>query len=260
MSVLSHLADTSSKAILSNVEKASIIVSVANLEKKLDDYFGANISSRFKFGSYTRETILPRKIDANSDVDYMVVFKDGTAKPQTYLDRLRKFVETKYGKSEIYQSNPTIVLELSHIRFELVPAIVIYDGYNIPAPASDWQDWMATYPNAFNTSLTEANKRQNFNLKPLIRLAKYWNANSGYVYGSYLLEQYIVQNAYLHTTLKDYVYWFFESIQLNWNEAQWRKDKVSRAKEIIKNTRDYERLGHLDLAEKEIKKLLPPIA
>ncbi|MFV8635809.1 hypothetical protein [Ralstonia pseudosolanacearum] len=53
----------------------------------------------------------------------MVVFSDSGATPQTYLNRLKIFVEKRYGSSEIYQSSPTIVLELraantSHLRIE----------------------------------------------------------------------------------------------------------------------------------------------
>jgi hypothetical protein len=62
-------------------------------------------------------------MDEKSDIDYMVVFSDRDYQPQTYLDRLRRFTEYYYQKSEIKQSHPTIQLELNHIRFELVPAV-----------------------------------------------------------------------------------------------------------------------------------------
>lgn len=132
MSVLSHLTSTASSAVLSSGENSSIATSVSSLQIKLNAYFVSALSEHFKFGSYTRETILPRKLDAGSDVDYMVVFKHGSSKPQTYLDRLRRFVEAKYAKSEIRQSHPTIVLELSHIKFELVPAVSFYGGVQHP--------------------------------------------------------------------------------------------------------------------------------
>lgn len=59
----------------------------------------------------TRNTILPRYMDSHSDVDYMVVFKDSGFRPQTYLERLRRFVERNYTRSQIKQSHPTIQLE-----------------------------------------------------------------------------------------------------------------------------------------------------
>src|SRR5690606_40140815 len=64
----------------------------------------------------SRGTILPRSMDEQSDIDYMVVFSDGSATPQTYLNRLKTFVEKRYGSSEIYQSSPTIVLRSEERR------------------------------------------------------------------------------------------------------------------------------------------------
>ncbi len=259
MSVATHLSIAAGKAVLSPEENLSISTSVSTLQTRLSSYFGDDVTEHFKFGSYTRETILPRKIDEKSDVDYMVVFNDTQSKPQTYLDRLRRFVEKRYASSEIYQSNPTIVLNLSHIRFELVPAVAIYGGYNIPAPASNFIDWIATYPTAFNQTLSDENKRHGYNIKPMIRLVKYWNARGGYVFGSFLLEEWLVNRTWAQANLKDYVYTAFDNLGLDRNAAQWKKDQLARAKEIVNKTREFERQGLPETAEKEIKKLLPVI-
>ena len=90
-------------------------------------------------------------MDANSDVDYMFVFKNDWSKPQTFLNRIRRFVEQCYSTSEIAQSNPTIVLNLNHIRFELVPAVQgLFGNLQIPAKASDYNEWLGTDPTGFN--------------------------------------------------------------------------------------------------------------
>jgi len=65
------------------------------------------IKQHFRFGSSTRGTILPRSMDEHSDIDYMIVFSDNTATPQTYLNRLKAFVEKRYGSSEIYPARPS---------------------------------------------------------------------------------------------------------------------------------------------------------
>lgn len=78
--------------------------------------------------------MLPRSYDPSSDVDYMVVFKNVIYQPQTYLNKLRDFVNYYYRTSEIKQSHPTIQLNLNHITFELVPASHnILFGYQIPS-------------------------------------------------------------------------------------------------------------------------------
>lgn len=123
MTVNSYLAGLASSAIIRNEEQISIRRSIANLQTKLANEFHGELADHFIFGSYSRGTILPRFMDERSDIDYMVVFKDGSLRPQSYLSRLRRFVERNYTRSEIYQSNPTVVLALNHINFELVPAI-----------------------------------------------------------------------------------------------------------------------------------------
>ena len=72
---LSH-SNLVSNLVLSSDEKASINTSISTLEYRLELFFGSDIVEKFKFGSFTRDTILPRKADSNSDIDYMIVFNN----------------------------------------------------------------------------------------------------------------------------------------------------------------------------------------
>lgn len=256
MSVLGHLTTRASQAVLSDIEKASIVRSISTLQSRLTSYFGSAITAQFQFGSSTRGTILPRAMDAHSDIDYMVVFKEGGYTPQTYLDRLRRFVEKYYATSEIFQSNPTIVLNLNHIRFELVPALSIAGiggQYQIPKGPSQWQD---TNPNDFNSKLTSKNNSEKSLIKPTIRLAKYWNAKAGFVYDSYGFERWIVDLSFWGCSNQtDYLFRVFES--LNLPSQQGHSQKVQRAKDIIKQVRAHEQNGMPSSAETEVKKLIP---
>lgn len=102
MLILRHLFRTANEAILSPEERGSIARSVSSLKTRLNMHFRrGEIESQMLFGSYRRNTILPRSMDEQSDVDYMVVFPDTGHQPQTYLDRLRRFVRrvTKRPKS-----------------------------------------------------------------------------------------------------------------------------------------------------------------
>jgi len=262
MSVLTHLNDTSSKLVLSASEKASIDKSISTIKKRLNEYFGSNINEHLQFGSSTRGTILPRKADAHSDIDYMIVF-DNTDdfKPQTFIDRLKRFAEAKYATSEITQSHPTVVLTLNHIKFDLVPAYKNWWGtVHIPAPSSSYKDWISTDPNGFNEDLTTKNQDNLSLIKPMIRLVKYWNAQNGFVYDSFLLEKSMVANNYYTcTNLKEY---FFEAINdlSTYNLPQYKTDKVERAKTIVANTKAYEAEGMPASAEEEVKKINPFLA
>jgi hypothetical protein len=259
MSVQTHLDSRASSAILSQSEKDSITTSIATLHSRLDSHFSTELSERFQFGSSTRGTILPRSMDSHSDIDYMIVFKNEDFKPQTYIDRLKRFAEKYYYSSQIKQSHPTVVLELSHIYFDLVPAIKSYvEEYRIPAPASSYQEWISTAPNGFNTKLISANMVNNSKLKPTIRLLKYWNARSGYVFNSYSLEQWVAEQYFFSCkTVRDYFFSCIEKLTLDWSAAQWRKDKLARAKTIVTNTKQYELDEMPYTAEDEIKKLIP---
>lgn len=259
MSVNSYLTSRASAAVLSGDELGSIRTSISTLQTRLNDWFGKDVSKHFQFGSSTRGTILPRSMDKNSDIDYMVVFSQGGNKPQTYIDRLKRFAENKYSTSEVAQSNPTVILNLNHIRFELVPALALYgDSYQIPAPASSYIEWMTTTPGEIDAALTRLNNANSSLIKPMIRLLKYWNAQNDYVFDSFGLEKWVVGQSYFGcTTLRDYLFTTIERLNVDGNAAQWRKDKMARAKQIVANVKNYERNYQTVQAESEVKKLIP---
>ncbi|MEW8333833.1 MAG: nucleotidyltransferase [Candidatus Thiodiazotropha sp.] len=266
MSVNSYLTSLANAAIIRDQEQGSIRRSVATLQARLNHYFEADISQQVVFGSYSRGTILPRSMDANSDVDYMVVFTDNSSRPQTYLNRLRRFVGQYYSRSEISQSNPTIVLSLNHIRFELVPAINSwFSSLQIPAKASEFQDWMDTDPNGFNQELVNANQTHSNLIKPLVRVMKYWNAKSRYPFESYSLEQDVVRHGFgffgflSSRQLQDYFYDYIEEMDAGLFAPKWKQDAVSRAQQIAADARSKERQGYTSAAESAIKRLLPPL-
>ena len=262
MSVLSYLDELASDAILNEKEEDSIITSIKTLQSRLDSYFGDEVKVHFKFGSSTRGTILPRKMDESSDIDYMVVFKDDSCKPQTYLNKLKNFAEHFYSSSEIYQDNPVIVLELNHIKFELVPALSTYtEGqYKIPDKANSYTDWIYTEPNKFNKELSNKNQDNNCKIKPTIRLVKYWNANRGHIFYSYPKEKEIV-NTYFWgcINLKDYFFDYMLSLPESGYKFQKTIDEIKRAKKIINKVKEYENDNLPISAENEIKKLLPEL-
>lgn len=263
MSVLSHLKDTASGLVLSSSEKSSIDTSINTLRSRLNDWFVSDIKEQIKFGSSTRGTILPRKADERSDIDYMIVFdNENDYKPQTFIDRLKTFASIKYSTSEIHQSHPTVVLELNHIKFDLVPAYKsgwIFETTYIPAPNSDFTDWISTDPNGFNQKLTNMNNSHSYLIKPMIRLVKYWNAYNSYVFYSYELEQKLLEPSYwLCSNLKDYVFAAIKSLS-TWGLPQYKADKVQRAKDIVEKTIEYENDDMPISAESEIKKLIPKI-
>lgn len=243
MSVLNYLEQLEIDLRLSQNEKDSIETSISTLKSRLNYHFGDDISNILIFGSYKRNTNLCRKADDFSDVDIMVVFKDFGYKPQTYIDKLKRFMEYKYYSSEICQSNPCAILELHHIKFELTPAIWIYDKtYKIPDKASSYSDWINTQP-FYLDELSQ--KQSHIQYKQISRLVKYWNCLNYKYFASYELEKNVLNSTlycYSHN-LKDNLFTVLKNINYSYNTAQYTKDYIDRTKSIIKyieeNEKDY---------------------
>lgn len=260
MSVITYLQARATSAVLSSAEEASINTSIATIQSRLVSHFGKDVASHFRFGSSTRGTILPRSMDPKSDIDYMIVFAEKNYTPQTYLDRLKRFAEKYYASSEIKQSSPSVVLQLNHIKFDLVPALAQdwwSSGFRIPDGPANWQD---TDPNDFNKTLNEKNARESYLLKPAIRLMKFWNANGGDIYDSFGLEKYMASLGFRGVNnLREYVFSTIDGLTLNSGQPQWRKDKLARARTIVASVRALENKGLSSLAETEVKKLIAAI-
>lgn len=256
MSVLSFLTDTASSAVLSSSEQSSITTSISTLQTRIGQHFANGvIKQHFRFGSSTRGTILPRSMDERSDIDYMIVFSENNATPQTYLNRLKAFVEKYYKSSDIRQSSPTIVLELNHIKFDLVPATTTWLGeLQIPNGSGGW---MTTNPNDFNATLEAKNKEHKSLIKPSVRLFKYWNATAGFPFrSSFEMEKWVCGFSFWWlTNQKDYFFAVIDNLSTMSSYAQWVNDEITRAKTIVANVRQYEKDEMPVTAENEIKKL-----
>ena len=218
-------------------EREKIKTSVETIRKRLKSHFGKEILSIELFGSYTRDTILPRKFDENSDIDIMIIFntENGEYLPETYRNKLKRFAEYYYSTSEIYKDFPTVVLELNHIKFDLVPTIkkdyIFFSSLYIP---NSQNEWIETNPKDLNNKLTEVNKNNNFIVKPLIRLFKFWNVNNGKVYSSFELETNIIEIAEMWFFSKNYEDGFFSIIDelSTWYLPDYKKSKVESLKKM----------------------------
>jgi len=254
MSVLTHLTSLANTLKIQDAERIGIDRSINNLNSKVNLYI-SNVENKFVYGSYDRKTILKRSYDPNSDVDYMIVFSDGASyQPQTLINRVKNFVQTIYTRSEIYQSSPTVVLELNHIKFEITPAYQSWGTLYIPAPSSNYNDWISTYPQQIKTDLNTKNQSNLYLIRKLVRLLKYWNVKNNKVYSSYELENLILSFNYLFClNLKDYLFTAVENLPI-YHLSLLNQIKVNRLKNIIAETKKYEAENMPYSAELEIAK------
>lgn len=182
----------------SATEREKIDNSLSALQSKLKYGLPYDVSSFLKFGSYTRNTILPRKYDSKSDVDLMVIMntKNGLLTANTYRNKISKVLSSAYPNSLSAKDFPVVKLTLNHITFDIVPAYIqtsywsSTQRYFIPDKFSGWQE---TVPNDLNAILTQKNQYVGNNtVRNVVRLCKHWNSCAGYPYESYLLEKQIL--------------------------------------------------------------------
>ena len=228
MEITNYLNDLSNKLRLSSDDKIKIDNSIVQLKKKLWGYFQERLLEITIIGSYDRDTII--KSD-HSDVDILVIFKQKEFQPQTYLSQIKKFCESNYPRSEVYPDHPTIVIELEHIKFEIIPSYKFSDqSVKIPAPTTKELKWITSSPVEFKSQLIAKDSRNKTLIIPVVRIFKYWNYLNNEVFKSYEIEKAIVNKSYNSITFKDY---FFSIIDLLREMAitEEQKNKVSILKD-----------------------------
>src|SRR5689334_6948786 len=100
-------------------EREKINASLTQLERVLKSKLGNDVKEFIRFGSFTRNTILPRVYDPQSDVDLMVILNTslGRKTPGTYRKNLLDIISNAYPNSVSKKDFPVVKLELNHIMF-----------------------------------------------------------------------------------------------------------------------------------------------
>jgi predicted nucleotidyltransferase len=158
-----------------------------------------NGSNTTEVSSYS--SIYSYRLQANN-TSYLWQFTDeyGYVNSTRILNRFRDGLSSisNYRNATINRRMQAVVLNLVSYAwsFDIVPAVPIgrngtREYFLIPDGRGNW---IRTDPRRDQTFITDANKRHNSNLIPLIRLLKYWNMNrySPPKIGSYYLETMII--------------------------------------------------------------------
>lgn len=193
-----YLKELSSLYYISHnlMERNAINTIIGNLETKLKAYFKNDIVEIKIFGSWKRDTTLPRKYDIKSDVDVMIIFDHYRLNktPETYRTWLLKFANSNYVRSTTAKDFPTVRIDLYRITLDLIPTkkyILFGTSFQIPDKKNKW---MYTDPDSFTNAVIRKNTMNGSRVKPVLRLIKAWNNHNGRPFDSYVLEKYVLEN------------------------------------------------------------------
>jgi predicted nucleotidyltransferase len=217
-------------------ESPKIEASLKSIKNKLRQEFGDRIVGIEIFGSYERKTLLPREYDSLSDIYLLIVFdhENIDVRPSTYRKYLHQFAEKYYPNSISYKSQPSVVLELNYINYDLVPAYTQEEGFfNITDEVyipEDNYEWQHTNIDEFTQALDKKNKENDYNVKRVIRLLKAWNAKVGYPIQSYELEQLIADMDFGDDDIESVFFYAIDNLPDDWDTDK-AEEKVASLKE-----------------------------
>ena len=237
--------------------------SIKALFTNLSTEFKYKIRSKNIFGSYDRDTILPRSIDPMSDVDIMVIFNhtDFERTPETYRNWLKEFAEkyykNKYGSS-VEKTFPTITLKLENISYDLVPAkqVDTFWSSKIYIP-DEGNDWVETDPKDVKDKLTDANTRYNSIVKPIIRIFKAWNAKASYPIDSYELENLIAGMNFSNDNIQSGFLYAAKKLNSDYSFSQKTDEKISSLVYNLEKASDCLLINDLEAAKRWLHRVLP---
>lgn len=261
-SLKTHLTGLSSEYYISygSYERTQISNSITAIKTAIKAHFGSNVNDVLVFGSWDRDTTLPRKYDSYSDVDFMIIFNHQNLNktPETYRTWVKDFAQKKYPRSVIQKDFPTIRLDMTHITFDLIPTKLVsnllYNQYYIPDSGNNW---MTTDPFAFNKKIKEANTTHNSIVKPIMRLMKAWNAKNGHPFKSFDLEQKILNNTLFW--FKDIETGFYAAANSlsTWTGTTAQKTKVTSLQSNIQQVKNALENNDITRAKHWLSKVLP---
>jgi Second Messenger Oligonucleotide or Dinucleotide Synthetase domain len=138
-------------------------------------------------GSYSRNTILRQERDIDimvslSPTKYWDTYKTNSS---GFVALVRTALNKEYSKSEVSSSGAAVVMAMSIFDVDVVPVFPRDGGGYLVADGHG--AWKSSNPN-FHFSLMLEHNKQDERLKPLVKLAKFWNLCNESLLESFHLE------------------------------------------------------------------------
>ncbi len=254
MDINSYYLELAKALKFSPDKRERIDVSIDYFRQKIWGQFQDRLLEVVVFGSYSRDTIICK--DDEEDVDIVVIYKTREAQPDTYLKQIKTFCEETYSRSKIYQDHPTIVIDMEHIKFEIVPSIYVSPGaVKIPAPKSKELKWVNTNPKDLIVKVQTKDKNNKNLILPVIRILKYWNTLNGRAFTSFQIERAIIDKTYTCTTIREYVTSAISAIE-EIASGEKQKNAIRLLREKLRRLRILETNNFTEYIEQELNSFL----
>lgn len=241
-------------------ERSKVQTTANAVVSSLEEYFSIDVEDVKIFGSYIRNTILPRNYDPKSDIDILVEFNHTRLDltPESYRNRLKRFASAAYPKSVVSKDFPSITIELNHMKLDLVPCIYqssFWGGGSLYIPDNNGY-WQSTDPDGFTDELIEVNQRFNQIVKPITRLMKAWNSKVGCPYDSFDLEQQIAKMNFSGDNVESGFYYAIDNLDA-YGLSYANTQKVTTLRNNKQWVEEYIRRGDVVKAKQWLHKVLP---
>ncbi len=263
-SLNSYISGLASNYFISHgsTERNQIVSSINTVKSRLKSHFGSKVKNVLIFGSWDRDTTIPRKYDSNSDVDIMIVFDHDSINntAETYRKWVLEFAQSKYSTSLSKKDFPTVRLDMTHITLDLIPTKIttLLDAFYFYYIPDSGNKWMSTQPFKFSQEVKNKNTQKNSIVKPVLRLIKAWNAHIGYPFESFILEKYVLENVswFWISTIEE---GFFAAINNlpTWDVTLTQKSKVQSAQSNLSTIKSFLEKGDVAMAKLWLHILLP---
>jgi len=159
--ILAEYNDRDVEAIQEHLEEIKKVIA-EDITGTIDLKFG---------GSVSKHTY----VDGLSDVDTLITIDKSelsSLSPQKVLEYLKSKLESNLSNVNIEVGTLAVTLTFSdNTEIQILPAIKHYSGFKIPkSTGNGWSNII--HPQKFAERLTEVNKNLNYNVVPVIKLAK----------------------------------------------------------------------------------------
>lgn len=188
--VISAFAELHSRQSLTRAQQETASTRVGSLR----GFFSSHFEMRepvFAVGSYDRKTICDRERDIDLTAPFEPYGEQGywdryKHDSQSFLYWVRGRLNDHYHATRISSRQVCVKLDFTRIETDVTPCFPRRGGgYLMPDGRGGW---MATNPPYHTELMDRANRDHDWDLKPLIRLIKWWNIANGHHLRSFHVE------------------------------------------------------------------------